>query len=228
MAAKDFKRLADHFRRLAERERAQEKLRKLAEELRKAGSNIAGKNLESMKKLVGNQGSSMKPMKGLSVPNSQNLTPMNQNFPNMGKGQSMPMPMPGMKSGKKGRGQQMSFAPVPGGKKGKPMAVMPGGAPGQKPKGMIAAPIPGTGGGQATFSMPGAGGFQAGAGSAAMEKSATVPIEAMRSGLVGAQVNEDGEAAYRAVEGGERTEMAQRERQEQIVDFIGVEEEAPR
>ena len=37
---------------------------------------------------------------------------------------------------------------------------------------------------------------------------------------------DDGDSAVRAVEGGERSEMAERERQEQVVEFIKVEEEA--
>ncbi len=157
------------------------------------------------------------------APNSQSLTPMNGNLPKMGEGQ--PMPMPGMQSGKSGKGRQMSIAPVPGGKKGKPMAMVPGSSSGKKPKGMIMAPIPGTGGGQA-FQMPGAGGLEAGEGSAAMEQNPTAATAATQSGLVGAQVSENGESAFRAVEGGERTEMTERERQDQIVDFIRVEEEA--
>ena len=76
------------------------------------------------------------------------------------------------------------------------------------------------------FSVPGAGGLQAGSGSAPMDKSSTAATDATQSGLVGAQVNEDGEAAFQAVEGAERDEMTERERQEQIVDFIRVEEEA--
>lgn len=221
-AAKDFESLADHFKRLAERERAQEKLRKLAEELRKSGGNIAGKNLQSMEKLAGNSSSSMKPQQGLSAPQNPNMVPMNQqNMPNMGQGKSLPMP--GMKPGKAGQGKPMTFAPVPGGAKGTPVAIIPG--QGNKPGGSMVAPIPGTSGGMSSM-MPGAGGLQAGTGSAPMEQQETDAMKAERSGLVAAQVNDQGESAVRAVEGGERTELAERERQQQVVEFIKVEEDA--
>ncbi len=224
-AAEDFKRLARHFRRLEEREKAQEKLRKIAEELRKAGSNIASKNLQSMKKLAGNQGKNMQGKGKNSLQNNPNLSPLNQqNLPNLGQGKMLPIP--GLKPGKPGSGKPLALAPVPGGLKGNPkaMAFVPG-SPGNKPPKFV-VPIPGTGSGQPMGMMPGGGGLQAGQGSAPMDKNAVNPMNAPRSGLVTAQTGSEGDSAMRAVEGGERTEIAERGREEQVVEFIKVEEEA--
>ncbi|MFV1993979.1 MAG: hypothetical protein ACC661_00985 [Verrucomicrobiales bacterium] len=223
VAGEDFAELARHFRRLAQRERAQEKLRKMAEALRRSGSSIAGKGASSMRKLAG--ASSTSPLSKKAMPASPlqlnpNLTPLSgANMPMPGQGK--PMPMPGFKLGK-GTGKAMMMAPVPGGGKGKPLALIPGQSA-QPPSALV--PIPGTSGGQSGAMAPGSG-LPPGNGTAPLGGGADGRMEAARSGLVTAAPGADGESYVRAVEGGERSEEVARERREQAVDFIKVEEEA--
>jgi hypothetical protein len=162
-----------------------------------------------------------------------------------GAGQQQSMPIPGMQS-PLGQGMQLGkkgvAMPVPGtGQKGKGKAM--GLAAGQKGKqggqqGMaLMAPIPGmapgamapganlgAGAGAAASGMN--GGLQAGSGTAGLGNQATEAIKATQDAKVVAQTNKEGDSTVRAVQGRARSEEATREKQEMIVDFIQVQEEA--
>jgi hypothetical protein len=111
----------------------------------------------------------------------------------------------GQKGGQKGSGL---FAPVPG--------QSPGSA------------VPGAGlGGAAGAASAGAnGGLQAGTGTAEMGNQTTNALKATQDSKITAQINADGESTFRAVEGQAHREQSQLDRQQIIVDFIKVEEEA--
>ncbi len=246
-AAAEFEKLARHFDRTAQREDARKKMDRLAKQLRKAGSKIAGKNMQGMKKMAGNR---------RQQNNRMNMNRNQQNMPNamkqnpnlsrlnmqkgMGLNQNLPM-LPGLQNMQLKPGQMqgkpMALSPVPGTMKGKPMAIVPGtGKPGQ-PKALIPIPgmgmgqQPGAGMGMGMGSMPGGqgagqGGLQAGHGSAGLGHSKEAPLAANQNGLVGAQLNDEGEVGIRAIEGEARTEAAVRQRTQAAVDFIKVQEEA--
>ena len=74
--------------------------------------------------------------------------------------------------------------------------------------------------------MPGAGGLQAGNGTAPLDPNQTESIQSARNGLVTAQTGAEGDSMVRAIDGGERTEAAERRREQQVVEFIKVEEAA--
>ena len=173
------------------------------------------------------------------------MTPGQTGMPLTGAGQQQSLPIPGMQSplGQGMQAGQMGQAmPVPGaGQKGKGQAM--GLAAGQQGKqgasqGMIlSAPIPGmapgamapganlgAGAGSAASGMN--GGLEAGTGTAGLGNQATDAIKATQDAKVAAQINQDGDTTVRAVQGQARAEQAARERQEAIVDFIQVQEEA--
>lgn len=185
------------------------------------------------------------------MPNSPGMTPMTptpqpgqqnqQGQQAIGTGQNMPIP--GMQN-QPGQGQQGQQAgqpmPVPGtGPQGQQQGLaagQQGGQPGGKQGMGLMAPIPGQSpgggapgaslGGGATASMGANGGNQAGTGTMGLGNQTTESMKAAQDAKVAAQQNSDGDSTVRAVEGQARSEQAQRERQEMIVDFISVEEDA--
>ncbi len=187
------------------------------------------------------------------MPNSPGMTPMtptpqpgqqNQGGQqSIGTGQNLPIP--GMQN-PQGQGQQQGqqggqAMPVPGtGQQGKTQQGLAAGQQGQQSGGKqgmgLMAPIPGQTpgggapgaalGGGASASMGANGGNQAGTGTMGLGNQTTDAMKAAQDSKVVTQTNNEGDSTVRAVEGQTRSEQAQRERQETIVDFIAVEEEA--
>jgi len=248
-AGQEFRYLADHFRDLSRRERAQEKLKDLADKLRESGNNIAQSQLQQMQQLGGNSNQQQNQNQGQQPPpGMQNLAQSPPMVPqNMGGMQQQPGGQQGMQQ--PGAQQGMQQAPVPG----MNMQQMPQGAQGQQQQmgvGQLGkGQQPGQQGGQALMApvpgqAPGAGnnpammlgssgnssmsapGLQAGFGTAQMGTNTTEAMQTNRDSVVDAQINEDGESVVRTVQGGTRSETAQRGTQEQNVEYLAVEEQA--
>lgn len=226
-AAAEFEKLAKEFEQFAQREESQKQMQKLARQLRKAGSKIAGKNMRGMKKMDGNQKMNQNNNRNQigKMPDIEGLDKLGLSKSQMGA-QNLPM-LPGIENAKikigdpMPGGMEMKDAPIPGSLDGKTITLRPGdGKPGKPPK--FAIPIPGAGG------APGAGvgGLEAGQGSAAMGGEETKPMESNQGGIVGAQINADGEVRIRAVEGQARTEAATLKRTQVAKEFLKVQEEA--
>ena len=136
------------------------------------------------------------------------------------------MPIPG--TGQQGSMQQGMAAAQQGGQN--PGGQAPGAGlmapiPGQNPGGaMPGAGLGGTPGG--STSMGAQGGNQAGTGTMGLGNQTSDAIKANQDSQVVAQMNDDGDSTVRAVEGQARAEQVQRQRQEMVVDFLKVEEQA--
>ncbi len=254
-AARDFGRLADHFRKMAQREAAQKKMQELANQLREAGSKISGSKLQQMKKLTANKGGAkmpkgMKPLqagksgasmahnpiKQQNVSQSQLPIPGIQNQP-LGAGQMQKggaSPVPGSKNAQQGKaqGQGKSMAMGQGKGKGKKsgapglMAPVPGQGQGMKAPGAGLGNQQGNGTSSGGAPVASAGGQEVGNGTTGLGSNKTASQKAVRDSTVAAQINADGESSMRSVQGETQQEMAQRERQQAVVDFIKVEEQA--
>lgn len=242
-AGQEFRYLADHFRDLARRKRAQEKLEELADKLRESGNNIAQSQLEQMEQLGGQSGSAGQQQQ--PPPGAQNLAQTPPMMPqNMGNTPQMQQPG-GQQQGMQ-QGQGMQQAPVPGmqmqqmpqgmNQQGQQMGAAQlgqGQQPGQQGQALM-APVPGQapGSGNPAMMLGTAGspmsapGLQAGFGTAKMGTDATEAMKSNRDSMVDAQINQDGESVVRSVQGGVRSEEAQRQTQEQNAEFLAVEEQA--
>ena len=97
------------------------------------------------------------------------------------------------------------------------MAPVPGQSPGA---GMPGASLGSAG---ASASMGANGGDQAGTGTMGLGNQTTEGMKAGQDSKVVAQINEDGDSTVRAIEGQARSEQAQRQQQETVVEFIKVE-----
>tara|TARA_R110002096_G_scaffold169222_1_gene340744 strand:- start:8720 stop:10570 length:1851 start_codon:yes stop_codon:yes gene_type:complete len=237
-AAQDFRNLSDHFREVEHRQRAESELKELAEQLRQSGNEIAQSQMEQMKEL-GRE--APKPPPGVQnladaevpqvPPTGPQGTPQAlqapgpQNQPNQQPGMEG-APVPGMQPpvpGQQPENQQLGMAPVPGQTpkpgEGQPgmMAPVPGQAPGSSaPSNMLGG----------VGSAIGAPGLEAGFGSAEMKENRTEALNANKDALVDAVINADGESTMQTVQGGTRSEAAQRQLQAQAAEYIAVEEEA--
>lgn len=237
-AAEEFSNLSAHFRDVEQRQRAESELKDLADRLRQSGNEIAQSQLEEMQQL-GEEGAKPPPgvenladsdlpqvppagpqgvPQSLPAPGPQN-NPQNQQA-------GMQAPVPGVEApvpGEQPENQQLGMAPVPG-QPSKPgdgqsgmMAPVPGQAPGaSSPSNMLG------GAGRAL----GAPGLEAGFGTAEMSANPIESMAANKDGQVDAVINEDGESTIQTVQGGARSEAAQRQLQAQAADFVAVEEEA--
>ncbi|HRQ89081.1 MAG TPA: hypothetical protein PLA50_09800, partial [Bacteroidia bacterium] len=154
------------------------------------------------------------------------------------------VPVPGQNEpGNGNAGQQAFAAPVPGeqgqdGKSGSGLGTSDQIRAGEGKGGMLSAPIPGMdsgaptpGSGLATSGnsaagQSGQGGDQAGTGTAKMTDSQSDVLKAKSDSKVLAQSGRDGESSMRAIDGGTRTEQAERTRQELVTEFLSVEEQA--
>ena len=195
----------------------------------------------------------LQPLSQAPMPNSPGMTPMTPT-PSPGQqpggqqqaiGTGQNMPIPGMQN-PQGQGQQQGqqggqAMPVPGtgqqGKMQQGLAAGQGQQPGQQSGGGLMAPVPGQSPGAG---MPGAslgsagasasvganGGDQAGTGTMGLGNQTTEGMKAGQDSKVVAQINEDGDSTVRAIEGQARSEQAQRQQQETVVEFIKVQEEA--
>ncbi|MEM7697472.1 MAG: hypothetical protein AAF236_03605 [Verrucomicrobiota bacterium] len=131
-------------------------------------------------------------------------------------------------------------APVPGeqppGDSGNEQlaAGSPGSDDSGESDGMLFAPVPGMEGDPGSGGPPiqggapsqGRGGNEAGTGTADLTPEEGNSIDAARDSEVIAQINEDGDSSFRAIEGGARDEQANRGAQEVVTDFLAVEEQA--
>ena len=162
-----------------------------------------------------------------------------------GEGEIKAPPVPGTSqddpSGK-GGGQPALKAPIPGEEgangaggsfaandSGEPgggssvQAPIPGMAPGDsEARSVINAP----GGGPGDSSVSGQGGDQAGSGTAELVDTESAIHEAGSDSQVVAQVNDDGESTFRAINGEIRQEEVTRSRRDIATEFIAVEEQA--
>ncbi|MCB1229095.1 MAG: hypothetical protein KDN19_02450 [Verrucomicrobiae bacterium] len=216
-----------------------EKMQQLASSGQQGGKNPDGSQ-------------ALQPLSQSPTPNTPGMTPMTPT-PQPGQqsqgGQQQSigtnMPIPGMQN-PQGQGQQQGQqggqpAPVPGtgqqGQMQQGLAAGQGQQPGGQQPGMgLMAPIPGQ---QPGAGMPGAslgagasaamganGGNQAGTGTMGLGNQETEAMKAAQDAKVVTQTNNDGDSTVRAIEGQTRTEQAQRDQQDMIVNFIEVEEEA--
>lgn len=138
--------------------------------------------------------------------------------------------------------QQAFGAPVPGeappqGQSGSGMQMSENARDGKGKGGMLSAPVPGMdakaptpGQGvtasQAGMSQAGQGGNEAGSGTAEMIDDQSDATKAARDSEVVAQINENGESSFRAVDGKVRNESVERTRQEIVTDYLAAEEQA--
>lgn len=205
---------------------------------------------------AGENGQNLSPLSQAPMPNAPGMTPMTPTPTPGGQqptgGSQQPigtnLPIPGSQS-PNGQGQQQGQGgvamPIPGtGQQGKVqqgLAAGQGNQPGGQQPGQgagLLAPIPGQspGGGMPGASLGGAaggttsmgaqGGNQAGTGTMGLGNQTSEAIKAAQDAKIVAQVNDDGDSTVRAIEGQARSEQAQRQRQEMLVDFIKVEEQA--
>lgn len=216
-----------------------EKMEKLASSGQPGGQNPDGSQ-------------NLQPLSQSPMPNSPGMTPMTP-VPQPGQqsqagqqsiGTGQNLPVPGMQN-PQGQGQQQGqqggqAMPVPGtgqqGQMQQGLAAGQGQQPGGKKGAGLMAPVPGQspGGGApgaslgagASASVGANGGNQAGTGTVGLGNQTTDAMKAAQDAKVVAQTNADGDSTVRAVEGQARSEQAQRDQQEMIVDFIAVEEEA--
>lgn len=169
------------------------------------------------------QGSQQSIGTNLPIPGSQSPQGQGQQ---QGKAGGPAMPIPG--TGQQGSMQQGMAAAQQGGQN--PGGQAPGAGlmapiPGQNPGGaMPGAGLGGTPGG--STSMGAQGGNQAGTGTMGLGNQTSDAIKANQDSQVVAQMNDDGDSTVRAVEGQARAEQVQRQRQEMVVDFLKVEEQA--
>lgn len=138
--------------------------------------------------------------------------------------------------------QQAFGAPVPGeappqGQSGSGMQMSENVRDGEGKGGMISAPVPGmdakapspgqgASAAQAGMSQPGQGGNEAGAGTAEMYDDQSDIAKAARDSEVLAQINENGDSTFRAVDGKVRNESVERTRQEIVTEYLAAEEQA--
>lgn len=161
-----------------------------------------------------------------------------------GEGAIKAPPVPGTSqdapSGK-GGGQQALKAPIPGegdaNGSGGSLAANGGEQGGGS---SVQAPIPGTapgdsearsvsnapGGEAGDSSVSGQGGDQAGTGTAELVDTESAIHEAGSDSQVMAQINDDGESTFRAIDGEIRQEEVTRSRRDIAAEFIAVEEQA--
>lgn len=244
-AASEFEKLADKMRDAALREEAQKKLQQLAEQLREAGSRITGENQTgAMQQLgqnnpqSGQSGSSQStvPQAGQQqggqklqqqqriVPPGIGQQPQNQmQQPQGGQGQGqqqMMMAQPGQQGqpGPQGQsGPPMLIAPVPGknpaDRSKDPMILMPGKAPDDPNQPSFTTSAP------SNANKPGVG-------KADLNNTPTAKQDSVKSDMVQAQQNAEGQSTLRSVEGGARREQSTRSAAETALEALQVEEAA--
>ncbi|MDF1739820.1 MAG: hypothetical protein P1U86_11730 [Verrucomicrobiales bacterium] len=138
--------------------------------------------------------------------------------------------------------QQAFGAPIPGeappqGQSGSGMQMSENARDGKGRGGMLSAPVPGMdakaptpGQGvtasQAGMSQAGQGGNEAGSGTAEMIDDQSEATKAARDSEVVAQINDNGDSTFRAVDGKVRNESVERTRQEIVTDYLAAEEQA--
>ena len=90
------------------------------------------------------------------------------------------------------------------------------------------APTPGQGASasQAGTTQAGKGGNEAGSGTAEMYDDQSDTTKAGRDSEVLAQINENGDSTFRAVDGKVRNESVERTRQEIVTEYLAAEEQA--
>ncbi len=180
-------------------------------------------------------------------PPQESAAPEGDELPGLagGEGEIKAPPVPGTSqddpSGE-GGGQQALKAPIPG--EGDPngaggsLAASDSGEPGGGSS--LQAPIPGMapgdseagsainapGGQPGDSNISGQGGDQAGTGTAELVDTESAIHEAGNDSQVVAQINDDGESTFRAVDGEIRQEEVTRSRRDIAAEFIAVEEQA--
>jgi len=244
-AGKQFRRLSKQLKQAHQRKQTQKRLQQLANQLRNSGQKIFGRNPGQMQRLSGNQRGGLRQlnpgqMQPMGNPLQQRLAAMAQGQPLQAARLAAAMP-----GGQLPPGAQ-AFVPVPGSMippPGTPMVMMPGSGMPMPGSGQI--PIPGSGQMPGAGMMPGQGtgagvgapvpgspgmgagqgGLMAGHGTAGYGNTPTTPMAATGTGVVNANIGEQGPTQIRRIDGTHREETERRAR-ELAIEFIKTEEEA--
>lgn len=144
-----------------------------------------------------------------------------ENNPNSQQALGAPVPGEAPPQGQSGSGMQMSENVRDGKGKG---GMLSAPVPGMEPN----APSPGQGAAlaQAGTTQKGQGGNEAGAGTSEMFDDQSDTSKAARDSEVLAQINENGDSTFRAVDGKVRNESVERTRREIVTDYLAAEEQA--
>ena len=185
-------------------------------------------------------------LSGMKSP-QESAAPKGDELPGLagGEGEIKAPPVPGTSQNApsgKGNGQPALKAPIPGegdaNGAGGSLAANDSGEPGGGSS--VQAPIPGMAPGDSeamsVFNVPGGepgdsnvsgqGGDQAGTGTAELVDTESAIHEAGSDSEVVAQINDDGESTFRAIDGEIRQEEVTRSRRDIAAEFIAVEEQA--
>ena len=184
------------------------------------------------------------------TPEGNPSTPGQQQNPGEKPGEgSKQVPVPGQapgegdETGESNPNSQQAFgAPIPGeappqGQSGSGMQMSENARDGKGKGGMISAPVPGmdanaptpgqgASASQAGTTQAGKGGNEAGSGTAEMYDDQSDTTKAGRDSEVLAQINENGDSTFRAVDGKVRNESVERTRQEIVTEYLAAEEQA--
>jgi len=244
-AGAEFEKLAEKMRDAALREEAQKQLQQLAEQLRQAGSGITGENQTGVMQELGQnnpqgqngqnqqnvpqtqqqQGGSQNQQQqqmlappGIGQQQQQNQMQQPQNNQGQGQQQQMMMAQPGQQQNQPGQsGPPMLIAPVPGqpppDRSKEPMIIVPGNAPDDPNQPGYTAKAPSSG-------------DKPGVGKADLNNTPTAKQDTVKSDMVQAQQNAEGQATVRSVEGGARKEDAARSATQTTLEAIQAEEAA--